>query len=76
MMDKGNTEYALVSAKDCRIEKAPDEDGYVYDLEVGDDSHTFFANGILVHNSIYVRMDNILKLLSKEYGDNSRRCRY
>lgn len=63
MMDKGNTEYALVSAKDCRIEKAPDEEGYVYDLEVGDDSHTFFANGILVHNSIYVRMDNILKLL-------------
>ena len=38
-------------------------DEYVYDLEVEDGSHTFFANDILVHNSIYVRMDNILKLL-------------
>ena len=36
----------------------------VYDIEV-EDTHTFFGNDILVHNSIYVRMDNILKLLFK-----------
>ena len=48
------------------IEKIEDfDDEYVYDLEVEDGSHTFFANNILVHNSIYVRMDNILKLLFK-----------
>ena len=29
------------------------DDEYVYDIEV-DDTHTFFGNDILVHNSIYV----------------------
>ncbi len=57
--------YKLVSAKDCKIEKCDVKDDYVYDLEVSDGSHTFFANDILVHNSIYVRMDNILKVLFK-----------
>lgn len=60
-MDKTN--YKLVSAKDCKIEKCQCKDEYVYDMEVSDSSHTFFANDILVHNSIYVRMDNILKIL-------------
>ena len=58
--------YELVPASDVKIEKIEDfNDEYVYDLEVEDGSHTFFANDILVHNSIYVRMDNILKLLFK-----------
>lgn len=30
------------------------EDEYVYDVEVDDESHTFIANDILVHNSNYV----------------------
>ena len=52
--------------QEIKIEKVEDfNDEYVYDLEVDDGSHTFFANDILVHNSIYVRMDNILKLLFK-----------
>lgn len=38
------------------------EDEYVYDLEV-DDTHTFFANDILVHNSIYVEMNRIVRQL-------------
>ena len=29
------------------------EDEYVYDIEVDDDSHTFVANNVLVHNSAY-----------------------
>lgn len=33
---------------------------YVYDLEV-EDNHNFFANSILVHNSNYVSMHNIVK---------------
>lgn len=54
----------LVSVRDCKIE----QDGYfndedVYDIEVSDDSHMFVGNGILLHNSIYVRMDAVLKKL-------------
>jgi hypothetical protein len=60
----------FVSAKDCKIKEVTDcKDEYVYDMEVADGSHTFFTNGILVHNSIYVRMDNILKLLFKGKTD-------
>ena len=56
--------YNLIPVSEIKIEKIEDfDDEYVYDLEVEDGSHTFFANDILVHNSIYVRMDNILKLL-------------
>lgn len=58
--------YNLIPVSEIKIEKIEDfNDEYVYDLEVEDCSHTFFANDILVHNSIYVRMDNILKLLFK-----------
>jgi hypothetical protein len=34
---------------------------YVYDIEVADDTHTFIANDILVHNSIYVKFDEVIK---------------
>jgi hypothetical protein len=37
------------------------EDEYVYDLEVDDETHTFMANDILVHNSIYVKFDEIIQ---------------
>ena len=58
-----NLGYNLIPVSEIKIEKVEDfNDEYVYDLEVDDGSHTFFANDILVHNSIYVRMDNILKL--------------
>lgn len=35
-------------------------DEYVYDVEVDDDTHTFMANGILVHNSVYVTLGDVL----------------
>lgn len=41
------------------------QDEYVYDIEV-DDTHTFFGNDILVHNSIYVefgRLTNYLNIM-------------
>lgn len=38
------------------------DDEYVYDLEV-EDTHTFFADDILVHNSIYVEMNRIIRQL-------------
>ena len=38
------------------------EDEYVYDIEMRDDTeHTFFANDILIHNSVYVSIDSVLK---------------
>lgn len=43
------------------IEKLEDfNDEYVYDVEV-DDTHTLFANDILVHNSIYVEFGRLVK---------------
>ena len=30
------------------------ENEYVYDVEVDDDTHTFIANDILIHNSVFV----------------------
>ena len=44
------------------------EDEYVYDIEVDDESHTFIANDILVHNSLYISYNNILKTI-KGYED-------
>lgn len=38
------------------------EDEYVYDIEMNDDTHTFVANDILVHNSIYTSYENIIKV--------------
>ena len=32
------------------------DDEYVYDIEVDDETHTFIANDILVHNSLYISM--------------------
>lgn len=37
-------------------------DEYVYDLEV-DDTHTFFANDMLVHNSLYAEFNRIIQQL-------------
>lgn len=34
---------------------------YVYDIEVDDDNHTFIANGVLVHNSLYIGHEKLLR---------------
>lgn len=34
---------------------------YVYDVEVDHETHTFIANDILVHNSIYVQFDSAMQ---------------
>lgn len=43
------------------------EDEYVYDIEVDDGSHTFIANDILVHNSVYIALGGIFKCMTPEY---------
>lgn len=48
------------------------EDEYVYDLEMQDETeHTFFANDILVHNSVYITITPILKKLGIKLTDQS-----
>jgi hypothetical protein len=37
------------------------ENEYVYDVEVDDETHTFIANDILVHNSLYISYTPIMK---------------
>jgi len=44
------------------------EDEYVYDVEVDDDTHTFIANDILVHNSCYITFMPIIQ--SCDYSGN------
>lgn len=39
------------------------EDEYVYDIEMDDDTHTFIANDILVHNSLYISYENLLSTI-------------
>lgn len=43
------------------------EDEYVYDIEMEDDTeHTFFANDILVHNSMYLTFNELMNKLGVE----------
>lgn len=37
------------------------DDEYVYDIEMEDDNHTFVANNILVHNSIYASYYDVVQ---------------
>ena len=37
------------------------EDEYVYDIEMSDESHTFFCNDILVHNSAYITLQPLIE---------------
>ena len=39
----------------------------VYDIEVDDETHTFIANDILVHNSSYVTYGSFFKAMTPEY---------
>ena len=38
------------------------EDEYVYDIEVDAKEHTFFANDILVHNSIFLTIEKLIEI--------------
>ena len=49
------------------IEQLEDFDNeYVYDIEVDDNSHTFIANDILVHNSVYTTYGTLFQAMTKE----------
>lgn len=42
---------------------------YVFDLEVDDDTHTFIANDILVHNSVYTTYGTLFECMTPEYKE-------
>lgn len=50
--------------KVCRIKSCENvgvfDDEYVYDIEMDDDNHTFVANNILIHNSIYASFYDVV----------------
>ena len=48
-----NIEYYFDEVESCEM-IGTFEDEYVYDVEVDDNTHTFIANDILVHNSLFV----------------------
>ena len=51
-----NIEYIFDDVEFCE-EVGIFEDEYVYDVEVDDETHTFIANDILVHNSLFVSFE-------------------
>lgn len=53
-----NFEFVEIESCEC-IGEFTDE--YVYDIEMDDPSHTFIANDILVHNSLYISYEDIIK---------------
>lgn len=52
-------EYKFEKIASCEKISEGDTD-YVYDIEMNDDTHTFIANNILVHNSAYVTLQPII----------------
>lgn len=51
-----NIDYIFDEVESCE-EIGLFNDEYVYDVEVDDDTHTFIANDILVHNSLFVSFE-------------------
>ena len=52
--------------KDFTIKQAPVKGAtYVYDIEV-EDTHTFFGNDILLHNSIYVYLGDVVEIFHQK----------
>jgi len=49
-----------------RIEDLGTTSEYVYDLEVDDDMHSFYANDVLVHNSIFLNLEPMTDWMRKE----------
>ena len=59
VIDDGG-EVEIVCIARCE-QKGYFDDEYVYDIEMSDETHTFVANNILVHNSIYSSYTDIIK---------------
>ena len=57
--------YIINNVKIEQLDDFYNED--VYDIEVNDDSHTFIANDILVHNSVYTTYGTLFDCMTDQY---------
>lgn len=55
-----NNNFEVDEVVECR-QIGMFDDEYVYDIEVDDTNHTFFANGLLVHNSVFLSFQELLE---------------
>jgi len=56
---------------DYVVEDLGEIEEFVYDIEV-EDNHNFFANDICVHNSVYLRMGNLVKKVLPNETDRDK----
>lgn len=50
------------------IENTGKTTDYVYDFEVDDDLHCFYANNVLIHNSLFINIKCITDVFKKKYS--------
>jgi len=55
-----NNDSVYISDIKSIIQNENFDNEYVYDIEMKDKSHTFIANNILVHNSAYSQLDEVI----------------
>lgn len=67
-VESENFDYIFSDICICNEEEIKFQNEYVYDIEVDDETHTFIANDILVHNSNYVSFDELFK--SCDYSES------
>jgi len=60
-----DVEYFFDSVESCEMIGEFNNE-YVYDIEVDDETHTFIGNDILVHNSLYLSYEPIMKSIGYE----------
>ena len=64
----------LIECEDFKLECLGEIEDFVYDIEV-EGNHNFFANGILVHNSIYVTLDPFAESMGwDKLGRDEMKC--
>lgn len=66
-LEKDASQFEIVLDENFTVEDLGVVEDYVYDIEV-QNTHSFFANNILVHNSFYYSIANIVK---RKFGENA-----
>lgn len=62
------TENNVIITDDFTVECIGEHEEYVYDIEV-EETHSFFANNILVHNSVYYHIE---PFVNKKFGGDDK----
>ena len=68
-MNQSN-EFNFITTNQFTVECLGEVDDYVYDIEV-EDNHNFFANDILVHNSNYVDLTDIVNMPTSGWANKT-----